>query len=323
MRAATKLSIAFLLLIVAISAVAAASAQSTAVSDAQAITDNAYATIVKADNAGADTTELITQLNQAINLTSQAQQLTSTNLQQAESLANQAKTLALDVTEQATAAEQIAQDSLPIVPISVAVACIVVGAAIYLLGPKAMWSLWFKMRKNYRVKTASSPIKNRGFFLTAEQLCAIVLGVAVIVAFLSVSGFLLPKNQGEQFSELGILGPNMQLGDYPSQVVASETVHLYGYVGNQMATPIYYTVMVKLGNNQTEVNPSPLTPVQQYSQVLANNQTWIFPLDVTLTQAGLNQRLIFELWVYNQTLSQNQYDQRWGQIWLNVTAPVH
>ena len=32
----------------------------------------------------------------------------------------------------------------------------------------------------------------------------------------------------------------MQLGDYPSVVVASETVNLNGYVGNHMGTPMYY-----------------------------------------------------------------------------------
>ncbi len=114
----------------------------------------------------------------------------------------------------------------------------------------------------------------------------------------------------------------MKLGDYPHQVVASDTVNLYCYVGNQMGSPIYYTIMVKLGNNDTAVNPAPIAPIQQFSQILPNNQTWTFPVNVTLTQPGLNQRIIFELYLYNQTLNQNQYQQTWGQIWLNVTAPA-
>jgi uncharacterized membrane protein len=114
----------------------------------------------------------------------------------------------------------------------------------------------------------------------------------------------------------------MQLGDYPSQIVASETVHLFGYVGNQMGEPMYYTVMVKLGNNDTAVNPAQITPLQQFSQVVPSNQTWTFPVDITLTKSGVNQRIIFELWIYNQTINQNQYNDRWGQVWLNVTAPA-
>jgi uncharacterized membrane protein len=198
-----------------------------------------------------------------------------------------------------------------------------VGIIIFLLGPKALWKGWFKLRKNFKVKIGNSAKKNESVFLTAEQLCAIILAITIIVAFISVSGYLLPSNQGEKFSELGILGPNMQLGDYPSKIVASETISLYGYVGNQMGTPIYYTVMVKLGNNETQVNPSSLTAIQEYRQVIPSNGTWTFPINVKLTEAGLNQRLIFELWEYNQTTNQNQYHERWGQIWLNVTSPVH
>ena len=158
--------------------------------------------------------------------------------------------------------------------------------------------------------------------ITAEQLCAIVLGITIIMAFFSVSLIVLPRNQGEQFSELGVLGPNMKLGDYPHQVVASDNVSLYCYVGNQMGSPMYYTVMLKLGNNDTIVNPAPISPIQQFSQILPNNQTWTFPVSVTLSQPGLNQRIIFELYLYNQTLNQDQYQEIWGQVWFNVTAPA-
>jgi uncharacterized membrane protein len=114
----------------------------------------------------------------------------------------------------------------------------------------------------------------------------------------------------------------MQLGDYPSQIVASESVKLNVYVGNQMGKPMYYTVMIKLGDNGTTVNPAPLEPLQQFSKVIPNNANWTFPVSLTLNQPGINQRIIFELWIYNETTNQNQYHNRWGQIWLNVTAPA-
>jgi hypothetical protein len=85
---------------------------------------------------------------------------------------------------------------------------------------------------------------------------------------------------------------------------------------------MYYTVMIKLGDNQTVVNPAPVNPIQQFACIVPNNGTWTFPVKITLTQAGINQRILFELWIYNQTLNQNQYNNRWGQVWLNVTAPA-
>lgn len=320
MKLTIKIIVVFLLVTLTLGVLNIACAQTSTVDQAQAATNNAYNAITNAYNAGADTTKLIEQLNQAINITQQAQ-LTS-DPQQAATLATEAQAIAQNVTQQANEAANIAQNSIPIIPITAAAAALAVGVAIFLLGPKALWKVWFKLRRNYKIKIANSPKKNESTFLTAEQLCAIALAITVIVAFISVSGFILPTTRGEQFSELGILGPNMKLGDYPSKVVASQTVSLYGYVGNQMGQPMYYTVQVKLGDNNTQINPSNLTANQTYTQVLPSNATWTFPVNVPLTHAGDNQRIIFELWAYNQTLNQNIYQQRWGQIWVNVTAPA-
>ncbi len=133
---------------------------------------------------------------------------------------------------------------------------IAAGILVYVFGPKVLWRIWFNLRKNYRVRTKNPSANNKPLVITAEQFCAVVLGITIIIAFFSFSQIILPKNQGEQFSELGVLGPNMKLGDYPSQVVASDTLNLYVYVGNQMGIPMYYTVMVKLGNNDTASKPS-------------------------------------------------------------------
>ncbi len=320
MKSTIRITIVLLIITITLGALNIAFSQTSTVDQAQVATDNAYNAITEAYKAGADTTQLIEQLNQAINLTQQAQ-LTS-DPQQAATLAAQAQAIAQNVTQHANEAANIAQNSIPIIPITAAAAALIVGVAIFLLGPKALWKVWFKLRGNYKVKISNSTKKSESVFLTAEQLCAVVLAVTILIAFISVSGLILPKTNGEQFSELGILGPNMKLGDYPSKVVASQTVSLYGYVGNQMGQPMYYTVQVKLGDNNTQVNPTNLTATQTYSQVLPSNGTWTFPVGITLNQVGNNQRIIFELWAYNQTLNQNTYQQRWGQIWVNVTSPA-
>jgi len=321
MKKTIRLSITFLLLTTTLATMSLANCQTSPLTAAQDEISNAYNTLTAAYTASADINPLIEQLNLAVNLTEQAQQLTTNNSQQAETLANQALSIAQNVTQQAKAAQQSAANTLPIVAIATAVSLILGGVAIYFIGPKIFWRLWFKLRKNYRLNVKANGNKN-ALVITAEQVCAIALAVTVLLAFISVSGLLIPRSQGEQFSELGILGPNMQLGDYPSQVVASDTIHLYGYVGNQMGQPMYYTVMVKLGDNNTAVNPADIAPIQQYSQVIANNQTWTFPVNLKLTEVGDNQRLLFELWTYNQTINTKQYHERWGQIWLNVTAPA-
>jgi hypothetical protein len=319
---APKLLVLFLTLSALMSAITLVCGQNPTVDSAQTAVHDAYQALVEADKAGGDINKLTDQLNQAVDLTSQAQALISTDPQKAQTLASQAQTLAQTVTEQAstTKSEGLMQNPL-IIGASIA-ALLAAGILVYLYGPKAYWKMWLKLRKNYRVRTQNSTTPNKGLIITGQQICEVILGATIIISFFTASQFILPRGTGEQFSELGVLGPNMKLGDYPSKIVAGETVNLNVYVGNQMGKPIYYSVMVKLGDNNTTVNPANITIFQQFNKVVPNNGTWNFPVNVKLTQAAINQRIIFELWLYNETINQNQYHERWGQVWLNVTAPA-
>lgn len=321
LRASSKMLIVMLLTIL-LSILVITHAQSTAIDDAQNSVYNAYKVIVDAYNSGADTNKLIDQLNQAVNLTSQAEVLIKSNLQQAQALALQAQVIAQNVTAQASAAKESVFVVQPIIIAASIAALVVCGCLIYLYGPAIFWKTWLKIRKNYHVKARNPSTENRSLIITVEQVCAIVLITTIALALLAAAQFFLPKSTSEQFSELGILGPNMKLGDYPSEIVASQSVSFYVYVGNQMGIPIYYDVKVKLGDNTTNVNPATIAPIREYDSIVPNNGTWTFPANITLTQVGLNQRIIFELWIYNQTLNQMQYHERWSQVWLNVTAPA-
>jgi hypothetical protein len=325
MRTSTKLLVLLLLLSVSLSKVDVSFSQSQPINNAQTEIQTAYNALIDAYNAGGNVNELITQLNEALNLTAQAESINNTDPNQAQTLASEAQALAQNVTQEAPTVKNqgLHQEQIVMITLAASVtALIIAGIFVYVSGPKALWKMWLKLRKNYRVKVKKSSTQNKGLIITSKEVCAIILGATIIIAFFAVSQVYFAGRVTEPFSELGILGPTMQLGNYPTEIVAGQTVNLYAYVGNQMGSPIYYTVMVKLGDNTTIVNPSPIEPTLQFEQILANNETWTFPVNVTLTQAGLNQRIIFELWTYNQTLNQNQYAQVWDQLWLNVTAPA-
>ena len=299
-----------------------AEAQQTLSGDSQSSLNAAYSSLLDAYSEGADTEPLIAQLNQALNLTEEAQQLANIDPKQSQELTSQAQALIQNVTQQAAAAQRSSTNLLSIYAMLTATVALAVGVSLYVFGPKFMLKVWFKLRKGYKVTVRNVQGNEKALIITPQHVCAGFLGITIIIALVAVSGVIMPKNMGEQFSELGVLGPNMKLGDYPSQVVESETVNLYVYVGNHMGQPMFYTVALKLGDNNTAINPANTPVIQQYRQVVPENQTWMFPVSVTLNQAGLNQRLIFELWAYNQTTNALQYHERWGQIWLNVTAPA-
>jgi hypothetical protein len=323
MNSSAKLVITLLLFSIMLPTINIAFGQSTEISNAQDATNSAYTAILDAYNVGADTNQLIIQLNQAINLTSQAKALINSSPGQAQTLATQAKAIAQNVTTQAATTKQSNGRLIGTITTAFSAAALIVGGClVYFFGPKFFWKTWLKLRRNHRVRTKNTQTKNKNFIFTWEQVCGAILVVAVIVALVATMPLFLPKNNSRQFSEFGILGPNMQLDDYPKEIVAGQTINFYGYVGNQMDKPMYYDVMVKLGDNNTAMDPASIAPVEQFTSVVPNNGTWTFPLNVTLTEPSLNQRIIFELWIYNQTINQMQYHHRWGQVWLNITAPA-
>lgn len=149
---------------------------------------------------------------------------------------------------------------------------------------------------------------------------ALVL-IAILAIFAVVQPLLPAINQ--PFSELGVLGPGQTIGEYPTSVVAGQPFLLYGYIGNHEGTASYYQLLVKLGNQTTQISNSTYAQapiIFRYSRVLDDNKSVTFPLNLVVTKPGTNLRLIFELWSYNVTESRYTYTGLWNQLWLNATS---
>jgi hypothetical protein len=302
----------------------AARGATESIDDTRSAIYEAFKALIEAYYAGANIDNLTERLNEALNLTSQAERMADTTSSEAQGLLSEAKALAENVTDQAPLIEEegLKQgQTSTIITVGSVIGAIIVGVLIYVFGPDLLWRLWLRLRKNYIVKVTGAPKQEKGSVITMDHVCAAILGIILIGAVFAGAQFFLAGRTGETFSELGILGPNMTIGDYPKEVVAGDTVNLYVYIGNQMGRPIYYTVMIKIGDNNTGVNPAPIEPIMKLERILLQNQNWTSPVSITLRQAGINQRIIFELWTYNETSNQNQYDERWAQVWINVTAP--
>lgn len=294
------------------------------IDDTRSAVYNAFKALIEAYSAGGNINNLTERLNEALNLTSEAEAIAGTNPSEAQALLSEAKTLAQNVTDQAPLIKEegLKQgQTSTVIAVGSVIGAIIIGVLIYIFGPDLLWRLWLRLRKNYIVKVTGAPKQEKNLAITMDHVCAAILAIILIVAVFAGAQFFLAGRTGETFSELGILGPHMRLGDYPKEVVAGDTVNLYVYIGNQMGRPVYYTVMIKIGDNNTSVNPAPIEPTMKLERILLQNQNWTSPVNITLKQAGLNQRIIFELWTYNETSNTIDYNQIWGQIWLNVTAP--
>lgn len=155
-----------------------------------------------------------------------------------------------------------------------------------------------------------------------RETATLALAVVTLLAVFAAVSPLLPSN-AERFSVLGLLGPTQQIGGYPSTVVVGHHFLLYAYVGNHEGTVSYYQVQVKAGNQNTAISnttsaSAPLLLTRYV--VLADNASATLPVTLSMPTAGPNQRLIFELWMFNTTTAQFAYTGLWNALWLNVTA---
>ena len=155
-----------------------------------------------------------------------------------------------------------------------------------------------------------------------ERIQVAILVVLAAYGVLVAAPVVLGDRVVEPFSELGLLGPEMKLGDYPSEVMVGEEFDLYLYLGNHMGELSYYRVYAKLGDSGMNVSdsvPYGGVVVEDYEYVLVDDANVTLPISLSLGEAGVNKRLVFELHRFDG--DDFVYDGIWVQLWLNVTAP--
>jgi len=177
--------------------------------------------------------------------------------------------------------------------------------------------------------------------------------ILMLIAASPVLGMVVSIPMGREFfSEFWILGPNHKAEGYPFDVGINETQGpVYVAVRNHLGYSVYYLVYVKL-RNQTQPSanrtmPSPLEPIYEFLFFLSDRELWETPFvfsfqgepsvisgvsingDVLLANCssawdpereGFYYQLFFELWLYNVTLRDFEYHDRYVWMWLNVTA---
>ena len=276
----------------------------------------AYEAILEVNRAGGDTSQLIDKLNEALSLIEKAE------VKGDQSLLDEAERL---IGEIIAASPELIEEGLRIrrwrtaIQMVEAVTIILLGFLIYRHGPNLFWRLWIKLRGDYLIKR-SGPSRNASMLVSGE-VWAVITAIIIVGAVFALAQSLRAGRVVEPFSELGVLGPNMKIGDYPKTVVAGESFRLYLYIGNHMGKPMYYIILLKLGDRETPIDPAPLNPLKEMYIVLDDGENKTKPIDITLKEPGINKRLIFEMWIYNTTSRNITYHKRWCQLWINVTSP--
>ena len=293
-----------------------ASAQEATEDEVRTKIINGYVLVEDAYSAGGNVSSLVAKLNQAINLLQDYKENNDpTVLQEAGRLAD-------EVIDQVPMVKEAGETRVFWDNIYLTSGALIIGAIgilLYLYLPKVFFGLWLGARGENRLRVRRTRAK-RSSMLIDEEVWAVVLAIVVVIAVFSVSQLLLAGRVVEPFSELGLLGKNRKIGDYPTNLVVGDEAFFYVYVGNHMGKPMYYRVLVKLGTAQTPIDPAPIPPIYIFDRILEHNETWIFPVSIPMDEPANNLRLIVELWIYNSSIGDFQYHSRWTQLWINVTG---
>jgi uncharacterized membrane protein len=166
--------------------------------------------------------------------------------------------------------------------------------------------------------------------------------------------------EGEEFSDLYVLGPGHMLTGYPFNVSSGVDYLVYVGVGNHLGRAAYYNVTVKFRNqtdplpNSTSATPSSLSPLYTYRLFIDDNGTIEVPLTFSFVNVsysgsqstvgtlvinsvsfsvnkpavwdsannGTYYQIFMELGLYDARSDTLSYNNRFVSLWLNMTAPV-
>jgi len=276
---------------------------------------DAYMAVRDAESSGGNVTGLVSDLNRALTLIDEG--IRSGN----SSTIDEAKVILSSVIDKAPLVKEAGEAEARARMLTAIAVCVLAAVglvAAYAYGRDLPWRLWLRLRGRYRLR-ATGRGGGRSMILD-EEVRAVIAAIVIVAVVFAVSQAVLAGRVVEPFSELGVLGPKRKIGDYPKQVLVGDRILLHVYVGNHMGKTMVYEVQVKIGDNSTPVDPAPLDPVLTYHVALKHNESLIFPVTLALNDTG-RKRILFELWILNETTGTFTYHHRWCQIWVDVIPP--
>ena len=122
---------------------------------AQSLIQQAFREVNQAEGAGGNVSSLVSSLNGAVALSSEADRLQNSNpgraaqlSSQAEAIATQVIAEALTAREAATASRQVATEVYVVELLALAG----MGALVYRYGPRILWRLWYELHSDWSVR---------------------------------------------------------------------------------------------------------------------------------------------------------------------------
>lgn len=169
-----------------------------------------------------------------------------------------------------------------------------------------------KIKKTSKIKSSSYSSEEKTVIVTI--IIALVIMSALVVQLI----FLTPIN-AEKSSAIYYLDSNKQTENFPTIVNLGENITLWVGVENQNDETLDYQVQVKRDDGTGPLNQSSVDFFQTYEKTLDDEDIWEFEVNITIDELGTN-RIIFELFVWNETATDPDYEYTGNWVNLSVEA---
>jgi uncharacterized membrane protein len=175
-------------------------------------------------------------------------------------------------------------------------------------------------------------------------------------------GLLIKPPEGEQFSELYLLGPDHILANYPFNIEVDHSYSVFVGVANHLGASAYYVIYIKFCNESDQVpnatlgTPSSIQPLYEYRFTIQDNKNWESLLNFSVSNALISgdnsqinsiqmngvtfnidkparwntnnntfkYQLLFELYISDIQTGFEKYNSRYVNLQLNLTqATAH
>ncbi len=153
-----------------------------------------------------------------------------------------------------------------------------------------------------------------------EETTLFIAAILLVAGTVSIYLIYFGDRVVMPYSEIGILGRNMIIGDYPTEPAVGEGIDLNIYLGNYEGKLMYYSVLVKLsdatGSPGNELLDAPV--IETLGAIVSSGENRTIQFQTRLFDEYPNHKLVFELHAYNEETNRFEYTGRWGHLWLNT-----
>ncbi|MDR2720221.1 MAG: DUF1616 domain-containing protein, partial [Nitrososphaerota archaeon] len=308
-----------------------------------------YSVAKEAEAAGANITSLQETLNAAGSLLSKAELSNVQNdLVLANKYAQQAQDLLTDFVLNSNSLRDAASHQQQ-TTFLFNIVWLISGAFAIIGGSIAVWIYLTKKVSNKRANLE----RFKALFFVVPLILILLVASPAMQHFLAY-----PPN--DRFTEFWLLGSDQKAENYPYDIVNDTDYRVFLGLSNHLGSASYYLVQVKLLNQSIDGpdtfkrTPSNLTALYNFNVFVADDQNVQLPLTFSFDYNFLDSDLyfnslilcdddvdlggyvstpdsiswdyyaclVFELWLYNNSINKFQYHERYLSLQLNMTRPV-